>query len=294
MILAQADPSFKIAFSHYALDGKIPHGSSLWPKFNSSFANEQLPLIEIANRIYGGHALTTWHSNHWRHGNNYECGQHIGLDYDTEDDHSRLSTLAQEPLIAKYASLIYTTPSHTVDKPKARVIFMLDEPIVQARNYTMAATALLWLFGHADRQCKDPCRFFYGSKDCEIEYLANVLPLAKVRHIIEQYKASGTVARKIHTSGYTAAPDQREVYDALQRIPAWGIDYDEWLAVLMAIHSAFGEDGLCMAESWAQEGYNGEVARKWRSFHDSGNTTGKVTIGTLFALAKRYGWQRPV
>ena len=292
MILAQEDPTFKVAFSRFALGGKIQHGSDLWPKFNASFDNLDIPLIEIANNIYTGHALTTHHRNHWRHSDNYECGQHMGLDFDTEDDRSRLDTLASETFVRKFAALVYTTPSHTAEKPKARVIFTLDGPIMQAKNYALGATALLWLFGHADRQCKDPCRFFYGSKDCEMEYIGNVLPVAVVQKVIRDYLTSGAVAKRKHSERYQPTADEHDVCEALNCIPAWGIEYDEWVDVLMGIHSAFGENGLRIAESWAEEGYPGEVERKWRSFRDGGNAAGRVTIASVFGIAKRFGWRK--
>jgi hypothetical protein len=34
------------------------------------------------------------------------------------------------------------------------------------------------------------------------------------------------------------------------------------------------------------------VDRKWHSFRPTGNTSGAVTIATVFGLAKRFGWQR--
>ncbi len=82
-----------------------------------------------------------------------------------------------------------------------------------------------------------------------------------------------------------------KIADALKKIPAWGIDYDEWVSVLMALHREYGDAGLSLAEQWAEGGPN-EVARKWRSFRATGNTTGAVGLGTVFALAQRFGWTR--
>lgn len=182
---------YRIAFSRMALAGKIPAGDPLWPTFNASFDNRELEPIEIANMIYTGHPFTTWHRNHWRDGSNYELGQHIGLDFDTEDKRSTLAYLATEPFIARYASMIYTTPSHTPVAPRARVLFLLDTPIHQAKNYALAAQAMTWLFSHADPKCKDPARFFYGSRNCDVRYLEHVLPLDVVRDIIRKYQATG-------------------------------------------------------------------------------------------------------
>lgn len=282
---------YKMAFSTIAPDGKIPPGSDLWPKFNASFVNQELEMIEIANEIYTGHPFTTWHRNKWRNNKNYEIGQHIGIDFDTEDERSSLQYLRKDKFAQKYAAMIYTTPSHTVQAPRARVLFVLDTPIHQAKNYADAVAALLWLFGTADRQCKDPCRFFYGSLNCDIEYLQNELPLEKVKQIIKQYKVTGQTMKRTHErSNITATPDQEEVADALKSIQPWSIDYDEWLRVLMALHHSFGDSALPLAESWA-DGTHGEVQRKWRSFNSTGNTTGAVTPASIFKLARENGWQ---
>jgi hypothetical protein len=186
----------KMSFSTMQLSGKIPPGDSLWGKFNASFENVDVPIIEIANYIYTGHAFTTWHRNNWRHSDNYILGQHIGLDFDTEDERSTLAGLAKDRFIARYASLIYTTPSHAPDKPRARVLFTLDQPIYQAKNYTLAASALVWLFGAADSKCKDAARFFYGSTNCTVEWLDNTLPIDVIKGMIRQYQSTGTQAKR--------------------------------------------------------------------------------------------------
>jgi hypothetical protein len=108
---------FKMAFSRMALEGKIPPGDPMWGKFNASFQNTEMDITEIANEIYTAHPFTTWHSNNWRNSANYQLGQHIGIDFDTEDERSSLPYLAKDKFIQKYAAFIYTTPSHTPSIP---------------------------------------------------------------------------------------------------------------------------------------------------------------------------------
>ena len=66
-------------------------------------------------------------------------------------------------------------------------------------------------------------------------------------------------------------------------------DYDDWLAVGMALHSV-GDDGLLDDwEQWsAQSGKHkpSDCQRKWRSFKKSG-----ITLGTLGDMAKKDGWR---
>jgi hypothetical protein len=288
------DRSYCVALGP-SLNAKIPYGDPYWPTFNASFENKSLSQPELANAIYEGHPITTWHRNHWRHSKNYELGQHLGIDFDTEDGRSSLPQLMKDPFISRHAALVYTTPSHTPDKPRARAVFLLDAPIRQPQNYVLAATALLWIFGSADRQCKDAARFFYGGKPgaCEMEWLAHELPLSLVKDLIKRYQETGNHERKHLDRNYQPTnADEREVVAALQHVKAWGVSYDEWLSVLMAIHSEFpGANGESIAESWA-DGKKGEIAQKWRSFNQDGNVSGRVGIGTLFQIAQDNGWQR--
>lgn len=284
--------SYKIAISRYPLTAKIPPGDPIWNRFNSSFDNLELTPQEIMTTVYNGQSMTTQHKNHWRKAENYICGQHIGLDFDSEDEKSTIPYLVKDKFISKNAAFIHTTISHKPEAPRARVIFLVDTPIMQAKNYTLAVTALLWLFGSADRQCKDAVRFFYGAIGCKVENVGNVLPLETVKKVIASYKASGLAEHKRAVkTDYHVPATQQDVADALKLIPPWGIAYDEWVEILMGIHAAFGEDGYPLAVSWA-DGKPGEVEQKWKSFDRGGNTVGAVTVATVFGMAKRFGWKK--
>ena len=199
------------------LQNKIAPGDPYWREFNGAFRNKELEQVDIASALYDGHAITTCCEPQWRKVENYKCGQHIGLDFDTEDRRSTITTLMQDSFIDKYASIIYTTPSHTPDRPRARVIFLLDTPIYQASNYALTATALLWIFGAADRQCKDAVRFFYGARPgaAEVEWLNNELPLSLARDLITRYQSTGNATRKRTQRAFTpGTADEHQITDA--------------------------------------------------------------------------------
>lgn len=281
-----------IAISTIQCKSKIPPGAPVWNKFNASFENRDCCIREIVDAIYEGFPVTTQHKEHWRTSANYLCGQHLALDFDSETKESTIDYLVKDKFIQKHATFIHTTISHKPEAPRARVFFLLDKPIMQAKNYTLAAASLLWLFGTADRQCKDAVRFFYGAPGCEVEFCGGLLDLETVKQLITKYQASGArEKKKAQRKDYVIPPTQQEVADALQSIPAMGIDYDEWLQVLMGIHSEFGDGGYVLADSWAQ-GKPNEVQMKFKSFNEQGNTAGQITIATVFALAKRYGWKK--
>lgn len=289
-----AEHTYKVAFGP-AMAEKLPPGDPRWPTFNAAFENLDLRQDQIAAKLYAGHPITTQHANHWRHSKNYLLGQHLGLDFDSCDKGATIAQIIKDPFIHKYAAIVHSTISHTPDSPRSRVIFLLDTPIHQAKNYCQAAAALLWVFSSADRQCKDAARFFYGGRPgaCEMEWLGNELPLLLVKDLIKRYQETGARALRQAQRHYEPnSADEREVMGALRHIDAWDIAYDEWVSLLMAIHAEFpGDNGLAIAEAWAQ-GRDGEVAQKWRSFNAAGNVSGRVGIGTLFAMAKDRGWER--
>lgn len=172
--------AYKIAISNIALKGKIPAGDKRWGQFNDSFQNLELDTIDIANAIYTGRSFTTWHNGR-RSLDNFVLGQHLAVDMDSGDERSSFDALMCHSFVQMYASLIYTTPSHTAEQPRARVLFLLDEPITDKDAYQAAAKFLCSLFDGCDSACTDASRFFYGSVNCDLRIIDKVLPLNHLR-----------------------------------------------------------------------------------------------------------------
>ena len=289
--------NFKIAINTMALDGKLPQGDSRWATFNDSFENVEIGLMDFANAIYTGHAYTTQHTGR-RSLENFTSGQHLAIDMDTGDERSQLSTLLHHKLVAEYASLLHTTPSHTEEEPRARVVFLLDDPITDATAYTHATNFLMTQFDGADTVCKDASRFFYGAKDCSIELPGNVLPLAHLRALFSQVRKANPSFMRAPTPNVvdrqrmsqmrqakTDGPAELErVRDALSKIDPMAMDYAQWIAILAALHDDFGDAALPIAEDWAN-GKPGEVRRKWKSFGSYKGTP--ATVASIIGLAAK-------
>lgn len=192
---------YRIAFSAKPLEGKIPAGDPRWGKFNSSFINMELWPEQIRDYIRRGHAFTTWHHNTRKSGN-FLCGQHYALDFDGDESNPpTVDNLLSNPFVAERASLIYTTPSHTDEYPRARVLFLIDSPIEDAEIYTAGAAAINSLFGAADQKTKDACRFFYGSMHCDGYFVDKVLDLDTIKYLIERNQQQPAISRPIASSG---------------------------------------------------------------------------------------------
>jgi len=133
-----------------------------WESFNSSFVNMELDVIRLCNAIYLGHAYCPWMDGK-RKGENFLLAQHIAIDMDCGDERATLDSLIQHPLVVAYGGIVHETPSHKPDAPRARVIFILDEPITNADGYKAAIQVVSDLFDGSDPACVDAAHFFYGN-----------------------------------------------------------------------------------------------------------------------------------
>jgi hypothetical protein len=82
---------------------------------------------------------------------------------------------------------MHTTPSHSPDAPRARVVFFLDQPIDDAAGFQAAAKFLVSQFDGADEHCTDASRFFYGAFNCDIWLSQNILPVRQLRHFYRRW-----------------------------------------------------------------------------------------------------------
>lgn len=306
-------PLFDIAINP-RFRGKLPAGdSSAWWRYNNTFETRTLSPIQLAREIWKGYSYTAPHakvrhpvgktkSGHtrwsaYRRAENWQSAQHLALDFDEGDETSDPEVLARDPFIKKHGSFIHTTSSSTLKHPKSRAVFILDTPYTDAEKYGEASAALTWKFsGRADSACSDPARVFFGAHHCDVIRLGNILPKEVVESIVSEFnkylegeRRRQPKRRSIPTE--SLALKAQMVEDALRRIPPRGA-YDDWLRVLMAVHSALpGPIGEILCENWSP-GYPGEISYKFGSFSESGNGKGAVTLGTLYWMASSHGWDR--
>lgn len=299
---------YRISFSTMALPGKLPQGDKRWGEFNDSFENLTLAPLEIADQIYKGYAFTTWHNGR-RSLANFMCGQHVAIDMDTNDERSTLDTLAAHPWVRMYGNLIYTTPSHTEDAPRARVLFLLDTPVTSAAAYGEIVAFVMSQFDEPDTACSDASRFFYGSLHCDLLVPGNVLPLAHLRRLyaVDKRKNRG---RHQRTGGTTVVRDNTNVinldaertrrraaaqtevdelarlHEALRKFGPYDVDYNRWIGIIAAVKREYGEPAFPILEQWAQ-GKEGEVRREWDRVKDDSRKA--MHANTIFYLAAGNG-----
>jgi hypothetical protein len=275
-------------------------------RFNDTFVNRQLTARELLEEIRLGHAFTATHRrvrhprpdgtpSRFRCRENFLSAQHLALDFDDRG----FDDLLAEPFIMDHAAFLYTTASHTPAAPRSRAIFILDRAIGDAEEYATFAAALARHFRDADPSCTDPARAFFGAQECDSCWLGNLLTLDALAPLVDaRRRATSRAGRRatVAISGSSTSipldpPDIERVRRALACIPpdAPELPYNDWIHILMGVHSAFpGEVGIALVEGWSP-GYEDEVAEKFATF--DADRDEKWTLGTVFWHAKRHGWR---
>lgn len=214
---------------------------------------------------------------------------------------------------AGLAALIYTTPSHTPEKPRWRVLCPASRPLLPEERERLCARLNGVMGGALAAESFSLSQaYYYGSVGRNPAHRVDLLdgqaidlatgldasalgrdgtPYLLVRATIEAEHAPGDLDK----DDLGVEPPWQRIRAALDSIPVSARDDREthWRPVGMALHSetAGSEEGFDRWDEWSQASakYNADDQRRvWESF---GRTGGSVArIGTLYHLAKQHGW----
>lgn len=299
-------------------------------KLAANFQDTEGTLEDVQQHIKAGHAICAGLlGGKWRSKANVIGSQWLLLDIDNSDvardedgkpikDENGNSIKVYDPqltisealahsFIQKHCALMYTTASHKPDWHKFRLIFPLPQYVEGADTVEACTRKLMQQLPH-DPACKDASRVFYGSTEAEFplvnpeatlpaEWIQEAIAIAQQERIEYQLRIQEIESRRKEwlsislTEGWDI--DQL-IQNALSfippRTPGSG-NYDECRQVLMALVNHYGAtDAEIIAEQWSPsiKGSTWNIHAKIRSFRRGG-----ITIGTLFHIAKQYGFRFP-
>ncbi|WP_375453084.1 PriCT-2 domain-containing protein [uncultured Nostoc sp.] len=297
-------------------------------KLAANFIDVEGTLADVQEHIKAGHAICAGLlGGQWRSKANVIGSHWLLLDIDNSDVardpdgkpikdengnsikvYDRQLTIEEalaHPFIKKHCALIYTTASHKPDWHKFRLVFLLPE-YVQGADTVEACTRFLMQQLPHDPACKDASRVFYGNTEAEFplvnpeatlptEWISKAIAIAQQERIEYQLRIQEIESRRKEwreislTEGWDI--DQL-IQNALSfippRTPGSG-NYDECRQVLMALVNHYGaSEAEIIAEQWSPsiKGSTWNIHAKIRSFRRGG-----ITIGTLFHIAKQYGFR---
>jgi hypothetical protein len=150
--------------------------------FGHNFLPAEATLDNLFDQISRGHATAPQFKNGRRKSVYFEKAGFLAADV---DDGMTLEEAKDHVLVCHHASLIHTTSSHTPDKPRFRIIFLLDEAILNGRDWADAQLGLAVALG-TDRSVSDAARMFFGNSRAIFFRICKSMPANVVGDLIDR------------------------------------------------------------------------------------------------------------
>lgn len=141
----------------------------------------ELTETEFVGHIEVGHAFSAHYRDGYRKTTNFICSEVVAADVDGA---FTIEEALEQPFINDFASFIYTTPSHSEDRHRFRIVFLLEETITKAADWANCLYGLALKLG-SDPSIKDSGRLFYGNPKAMVAHIGNRLPYDEAAKLIE-------------------------------------------------------------------------------------------------------------
>lgn len=136
--------------------------------------------VELADWICGGGAYAPQYRGGHRKTANFVRSGFLAADVDAG---MTLEEAKGHAFVQHHAALIHTTVSHTAEHHRFRIVFLLDEAIVEARDFADAQLGLALMLG-ADTAATDAARMFFGNTKAVVVSIGKTLPPDVVANLI--------------------------------------------------------------------------------------------------------------
>jgi len=197
--------------------------------------------------------------------------------------------LLEDEFYNQYGAGFYTTPSHTMDAHRFRIMFRLATPATDSGRLRKINRALLKVFEAADDACKDPTRIFYGCANAAFkERTDNLLTDDMAERLVALTEAADAeTAAEMQTVARDYAPindtQRKKIVDLLHKsfvgnYPIWrNIGWGMKAGGFTLKDFQYVTTGMMNAKSPQ------EAAGVWRD----GSVNGDVTMGTVIHFLKQ-------
>lgn len=199
-----------------------------------------------------------------------------------------IQELLNHPHYQQYGAGYYTTPSHTEDAQRFRVIFELTTPITKPQELKDLYNGLLTVYASGDTKCKDAARLFFGTVNAKHWGLNGKVLTEEETNRLQQIGAPPAV--DIDKPTYDYPPHQRNEYLLMRLKETYLGNYEEWFIVGCAL-----KDAGYTLQDFTYVTINGMMRKKttkdckrlWESI-ERGKPTKKITMGSLHWLLHKY------
>lgn len=251
-------------------------------------SKDRLPWLKLA--AFGNVATV---KGSLRHDENLQAISGVEGDYDAGT--MSVAEAVERLQAANLAAVVYTTPSHTPERPRWRVLAPTSRALPKDEREALCARLNGALGGVlAPESFTRSQAYYFGAVG---DAPAHEVQLSEGRAIdsatdLDAGAIGRTIAAPVELDdldGLRLDPDWLRIESALARIPS--DDRDTWLRVGMALHAESGgrEDGFDAWSAWSRQSAKFDVKNQRRTWDGFKSGDKRVALGTIFHLADAYG-----
>ena len=220
-----------------------------------------------------------------RDDDNFVSRQLIMVDIDSG---MTIEELFEDNFYNNYGAGFYTTPSHTDNAHRFRIMFRTETAILDREVMKRLNRSLLRIYSAADIACKDSTRIFFGTIQAPLrEYRENVLPDTVVAELLmmEDLFQQQAVTQEPVTYSPLSNQKRQLILDRLRDLTFVKGEYPIWRNVGWGLKSdGFTLDDFVYATVSAKNNKTRHDAEEvWR---DGRNLADGCTLGTVIHLLK--------
>jgi P4 family phage/plasmid primase-like protien len=202
---------------------------------------------------------------------------------DLEHGYFSFTNAMEDDFVQNNALLIYTTPSHTEEHHRFRIVFKLPKKISDPVEYAKISEAFITKF-NGDKACKNIDRLFYGNQNTNCLELGNVLT-EKVIESLLNASTNEAKAYKEYDNSNQGGITSTMAAEMLSHIPKQ-MAYDEWGKIVSGIGNYFDEaTAIKLIDEWSPDTERGT---EYRIKHRSK----KPTIASVIYYACLHGYDK--
>lgn len=209
--------------------------------YNDRFTNLDISVEDLAEAVTQGYAFCPHiKPGAQRRKANFQASGFLAVDIDKGKTVEQAMAMDH---CRQYASLLYTSVSHTEESHRFRIVFELENPIICPERMGKALVALVSLYG-ADKKCQDPAHFFYGNTSAKVWLPGNIMPDSEVDALVERGRELNTSKHSLSAGSDTVTKRSSKRVGKAQpiRLRDGGWDYLNNIPLRTSVHCPFHDD----------------------------------------------------
>jgi hypothetical protein len=148
--------------------------------FGAGFSPVEVTIDEFVRQVRSGHAYAAQFKDGRRKAAHFERAGFLAADV---DGGMTIEEAKEHAFVRHHAGLIHTTASHTPHGHRLRIIFLLNETILEAQDWADAQLGLAVTLG-SDRAVSDAARMFFGNTQAVFFKISGSMPPTVVADLI--------------------------------------------------------------------------------------------------------------